>query len=109
MLALHPTTPETPELIFEKPAPSLQKKSLTRIHYPVDDLVVGLDPDIPLRLQRVPVEIENPQRGQKVFINGKLLGRAQKDLFWQPIRGRFKFELRSADQKLLDQVQIQVR
>jgi penicillin-binding protein 1C len=109
MLALHPTPPETPELIFEKPAPSLQKKSLTRIHYPVDDLVVGLDPDIPQHLQRLPVEVENPQSGQKVFINGKLLGLAKKDLFWEPVRGRFKFELRGADQSLLDQVQIQVR
>lgn len=108
MLALHPHS-ETTSTQYEAPAEPLPLHTISRIRYPAPDMLVGLDPDIPQRLQKLPIEIENPQKGAQLFLNDRLLNRAQETTLWPLQRGKFRVELKSAAGQLLDAVRFEVR
>lgn len=108
MLALHPHREFLP-LSYEEPERPLLQRSLSRIKYPAQDMLVGLDPDIPLPLQKLPIEIENPQKGHQIFLNGKLLSQSQDIVLWPVKRGKYKVDLKASSGKALDSVQFEVR
>lgn len=108
MRALHPQGAGEP-VRYEPPAKPLTVRTLSRIRYPAADMLVGLDPDIPKTLQKLPIEIENPQRGQKVYLNRRLLREAQETLFWPLSPGKHQVELREASGKIVDSVKFEVR
>ena len=108
MLALN-KNPTQSELSYENPAKKLEKKSLTRIRYPADDMMLGLDPDIPEKLQKMPIEVENPRKGDRLFMNAKLIGVAGQNILWPVKRGKYKVELKTAKGEVSDIVKFEVR
>jgi penicillin-binding protein 1C len=108
MLALHPNVVGE-RAAFVVPAVPLPSRTLTRIRYPATDMLVGWDPDIPARLQQLPIEIESPQPGHQIMIDGHHYASAQETLFWPLLKGRHQIELRDAKGDLQDQVHFQVR
>ncbi len=109
MLALHPNPPQQQALHYEEPKQAIVHRSITRIRYPVEDMHVGLDPDIPKRFQKMPIEIENPQKGQRLFLNDVALGASRDTLLWSLKKGRQRLALKSASGEIIDQVRFEVR
>ncbi|HEX4925244.1 MAG TPA: penicillin-binding protein 1C [Bdellovibrionales bacterium] len=118
MLALHresqPAVPAAEAAMKFEPerqvaGEPLPARTLTRIAYPLQDMLVALDPDIPPRLQKLPIEIEAPQEGHTLFINGKRLGSARELTLWPLKRGRHKIELRDRANSQVDQIPFVVR
>lgn len=108
MLALHPN-PGGTLARYEPPATPLPRRTISRIRYPAPDMLVGLDPDIPLPLQKLPIEIENPQRGHKLYLNDHLLSKAQETTLWPLQRGKYRVELKTASGQSVDAVKFEVR
>lgn len=110
MLALHPKPENTSILTqYAQAAEPLRNHTLSRIRYPAPNMLVGLDPDIPPPLQKLPIEIENPQKGAQLFLNDFLLSPALETTLWPLKRGMFRLELRSGVGKLIDTVRFEVR
>jgi penicillin-binding protein 1C len=108
MLALHPN-PKGSLTKYEPPGVPLPRRTISRIRYPAPDMLVGLDPDIPLPLQKLPIEIENPQRGHKLFLNHRLLSKAQETTLWPLQRGKYLVELKASSGDLVDSMKFEVR
>ncbi|QLY25247.1 penicillin-binding protein 1C [Bdellovibrio sp. KM01] len=108
MLALH-TNPTAVPIQYEPPVEALPIKTITKIRYPAKDMLVGFDPDIPKQKQKLPIEIENPQKGHQVFINNRLLNTAQETTMWPLQRGKFRVELKNASGERIDSVKFEVR
>ncbi len=108
MLALHPN-PTGALATYVPPALPLLKHSLTRIRYPATDMLVGLDPDIPMSLQKLPFEIDNPQKGHQLFLNHHLVGKAEEIILWPLKRGKFLAELKTPTGNLVDAIRFEVR
>lgn len=108
MLALHPN-PHGEVARYEAPSAPLPRRTISRIRYPAPDMLVGLDPDIPLPLQKLPIEIENPQQGHRLFLNGRLLSKAQDTVLWPLQRGQYHVELKAASGQSVDAVNFEVR
>lgn len=109
MVKLHTELPKNDFPIYLKPKEVLPQAALSKIHYPVTDMLVGLDPDIPARLQKLPIEIKNPQKHHRVFVDGKYFSNSQATLLW-PIRlGRHTVELREKSGRVLEKIKFEVR
>jgi penicillin-binding protein 1C len=108
MLALHPN-PKSTITKYESPGSPLPRSTISRIRYPAPDMLVGLDPDIPSKLQKLPIEIENPQRGHKLFLNHQLLSKAQETTLWPLQRGKYLVELKNSPGELIDSLKFEVR
>lgn len=108
MLQLHPN-PKSVPTYYEAPSVSLPIHTISRIRYPAAGMLVGMDPDIPQKQQKLPIEIENPQKGDQLFINQRLLSESQKTTLWPLQKGKYKVELKSASSHLVDSVNFEVR
>ncbi|WP_413292369.1 penicillin-binding protein 1C [Bdellovibrio sp. HCB185ZH] len=108
MLSLHPQPTAVP-IRYESPAEALPIRTITKIRYPAKDMLVGLDPDIPRQQQKLPIEVENPQKGHQVFVNNRLLNAAQETMMWPLQRGKFRVELRDSSGGRIDSVKFEVR
>lgn len=108
MLALHPNR-EGNLAQYEAPSNPLPRRTISRIRYPAPDMLVGLDPDIPLRLQKLPIEIDNPQKDQKLFLNHRFLNKAQVNTLWSLQKGKHLVELKNSEGHLVDSVRFEVR
>ena len=110
MLRLRPNSSEQLRpAAYVEPNEPLLKKSLTHIRYPAAGMLVGLDPDIPARAQKLPIEIENPQKGHRIYLNDRLLGTSKEALLWPLRRGKFVVKLTSQRGDLVDQIRFEVR
>lgn len=117
MLHLHrehvPASPSATPSSFEaartRAGEPLPQRTLTRITYPLHDMLVAIDPDIPPRLQKLPIEIEAPQKGHSVYVNGKRIGSASDITLWPLKRGRHVIELRDRSNARVDQIPFLVR
>ena len=81
------------------------------IRYPVNEMLVGIDPDIPHRNQKIRFEFSgssNDLRRSKVYLNSHLLGTASQTAFWSPVVGSHVIELRH-DGVTVDRVRFKVR
>lgn len=95
MLALHrDRLPEDPKMQYQTPERPLPKRSIARIQYPVKDMLIGLDPDIPKESQLIPLRAEGASQEMSFYVNGLKLGSAAQTRFWMPTKGRHKIELR---------------
>jgi penicillin-binding protein 1C len=108
MLALHPN-PKGQLTTYVPPSEPLPRRTISRIRYPAPDMLVGLDPDIPLPVQKLPIEIENPQWGHKLYLNNYLLGEAKEITMWPLQRGKYRVELKSSSGQSVDSVKFEVR
>lgn len=94
---------------YHPPEAALPRRSITRIRYPTPDMLLALDPDIPREQQQLPIEIENPQAKDVLYLNDKALGKSKELSLFSLQRGAFHLELRTAEGKVLDKVRFQVR
>lgn len=108
MLALHPN-PKGQLTTYVPPSEPLPRRTITRIRYPAPDMLVGLDPDIPLPFQKLPIEIENPQWGHKLYLNDHLLSEAKEMTMWPLQRGKYRVDLKTASGQSVDSVKFEVR
>jgi penicillin-binding protein 1C len=108
MLALHPHVESAPA-VYQAPGLPIERPTISRIRYPAPDLLVGLDPDIPLALQKLPIEIENPQPKDRLYLNGQFLSAAKETTLWSLKRGKYVVELKNESGAKLDQVKFEVR
>lgn len=70
-----------------------------RITYPVDEMLIAIDPEIPENSQFVPFQFE-PDKGKfRWVINGKQMESSSSVVLWKPQRG--KYELSIVDDKEL--------
>ena len=110
MLALHPNPPvQMQNAHYLAPEKAIAKRSISRIRYPVEDMRVALDPDIPVQFQKMSFEIENPQKGQNIFLNGLKIGSSTVNLLWSLKKGKQSLALKSVNGEVLDQVKFEVR
>ncbi|MBX3016411.1 MAG: transglycosylase domain-containing protein [Bdellovibrionaceae bacterium] len=109
MLALHPHPQPTRAPRYLPRAEALPRRGLSRIRYPAAGMLVGLDPEIPRGLQKLPIEIENPQPGYRLFLNRKPLSMARETVLWSLARGRHRLELKDRKGVAVDQVRFEVR
>lgn len=108
MLALHPGKSGSPVAYVPSAAP-LSRKAISRFRYPAAGMLVGLDPDIPRDLQKLPIEIENPQAGHRVLMDRRPLGPSGAETLWTIAKGKHRLELRSARDELIDEIHFEVR
>jgi penicillin-binding protein 1C len=109
MLSLHPRPPRDQLMTYLPPAKPLIKKTLSRIRYPQINMLIGLDPDIPAPRQRLPIQIDHPQKSQTLFVDGKRLAGSQDVVFWNLKKGRHEVELKTSDGHRIDDVSFVVR
>ena len=108
MMALHPN-PKEQLTTYEPASEPLPRHTISRIRYPAADMLVGFDPDIPLPLQKLPIEIENPQNGQNLYLNDQLLSKSKETTLWPLQRGKHRVDLKSASGQSIDSVKFEVR
>ncbi|MGE0763070.1 MAG: penicillin-binding protein 1C [Bdellovibrionales bacterium] len=87
----------------------VMRQAQSRLLYPVDQTMVALDPDIPLKQQKIYFTVNEPEAHQVLRLNGRRLAKAQTEVGWTPYPGRFKLELVDRQGKALDVVHFQVR
>ncbi|HND84327.1 MAG TPA: penicillin-binding protein 1C [Pseudobdellovibrionaceae bacterium] len=110
MMSLHPNPPRAQQTLkFEASANALPSRSFSRIKYPANDMSVAIDPDIPRELQKLPIEIDNPQVHQNIYINSQLFGAAENTKMWPITEGKYLVELKSENGTLIDSVHFEVR
>ncbi len=85
------------------------KHSRAKLMYPIDQMIVALDPDIPSHSQKVVLTIQEPEPGSYLRLNGKALTIAKQSVIWTPVAGRHRLELVDAQGRIMDQVRFQVR
>lgn len=79
-----------------------------RIEYPPTGLVMALDPEIPRRLQKVPLIAAAAREGFRWRVDGETRP-AGGTALWDPRRGRHRIELLDAAGVVRDEVLVQVR
>lgn len=109
MLALHPLPQTTTPAKYQPRALELPQKTLSRIRYPAAGMLVGFDPDIPKKRQKLAIEIENPQKNHLLFLNRKLVGRATSSHLWPITRGHYRLKLQNDEGQSIDEVFFEVR
>lgn len=110
MLALHrDRAPSDPMLNYAKPDVPLVRRTISKIRYPTKEMLIGIDPDIPKRLQKIPLRADGSGAGFKFFVNGQLAGAVDQSPFWSPVKGRHRLTLKDAKGKTVDQIQFVVR
>lgn len=110
MLSIHRTPPHDQPPLYRPPAEKLPQPTLARIRYPAKDMLIAIDPDIPTKDQKVPVEIENRQKGYVLYLNNKKIEESKTEGFvLKPQVGKQQLELRDAKGKTIDSVDFTVR
>jgi penicillin-binding protein 1C len=89
---------------------SAASRELARIAYPVDGTVVALDPDIPPKLQVLPLKLSSAaEKDWRWRMDHQNLGRAISHAFWLPQPGHHRLSLEDARGRELDSVSFEVR
>lgn len=88
---------------------SATHRAFTRIDYPVQGMVVGLDPDIPRDRQRIFFEAKAGTTKTFWSLNGKILGSASTPFAWPPQSGRHVLALLDGAKQTLDTVEFFVK
>jgi penicillin-binding protein 1C len=82
---------------------------IARIASPANGMVIALDPDIPLRRQRVPLAADGAAAGMVLRLNGTVLGPAAQPVLWSPSAGAHRLALEDAAGRTLDRILFTVR
>lgn len=81
-----------------------------RILYPVNDLIVAIDPEIPEQFQKVAFEVSGASaQGFDFVLDGKKLAPASGGHLWSPLPGRHTLELKNAQGRTEDRVSFLVK
>jgi len=81
-----------------------------KILYPTEGLIVALDPDIPMELQKMFVEFKGDSKQLRVFVNtNRLYPNSDGSILWPIEKGVKTLELQDKSGKVLDKVKFVVR
>jgi penicillin-binding protein 1C len=102
--------PERTELFLKSAMKSVQVAGeIARISSPANGMVIAIDPDIPPRLQRVPLAARGADDRMVLRLNGQLVGPASDNLMWTPERGTYVLALEDPSGHTLDSARFIVR
>lgn len=90
-------------------APPGAAGAIARISSPANGMVVAIDPDIPLRHQRVPLAAEGAAGSTRLTLNGEPVGPATAPVLWQPRSGAHVLALEDGRGRTLDRILFTVR
>jgi penicillin-binding protein 1C len=82
---------------------------IARISSPANGMVIAIDPDIPSRMQRVPLAARGADDRMVLRLNGQLIGAASDSVMWAPERGTYVLALEDASGHTLDSARFIVR
>jgi penicillin-binding protein 1C len=82
---------------------------IARIANPANGMVIAIDPDIPLRFQRVPLAARGADERMVLRLNGAVLGPASDGIMWAPARGAYVLALEDSSGHTLDSARFIVR
>ena len=57
----------------------------------------------------MPIEIDFPQKGHRIFLNDRLLNQSQEMVLWPIKKGRFIVKIKDQRNALVDEVSFSVR
>ena len=109
MTELHKLDHKSQKLKYHEPNDPLPKRTISRIRYPANEMLVAVDPDIPTALQQLPIEIENPQGDQEVLLDDASLGPSRDITLWPLKTGKHFISLKDKNGHEIDTVFIEVR
>jgi hypothetical protein len=72
-------------------------------------MVIAIDPDIPLRFQRVPLSTRGADDRMVLRLNGEVLGAAKNNVMWAPAPGAHLLALEDSAGHTLDSARFIVR
>jgi penicillin-binding protein 1C len=79
-----------------------------RILYPPAEVIIAVDPDIPVTNQKVFFEASGASRGLRWFLNGEPVGNGPL-CAWTPVAGEYSLVLTDRDDHPLDEIAFKVR
>jgi hypothetical protein len=82
---------------------------IARIASPANGMVIPIDPDIPLRFQRVPLTARGADTRMVLRLNGNVIGAASDNVMWAPERGVHTLALEDSAGHTLDAARFIVR
>ncbi|NDC38942.1 MAG: hypothetical protein EBZ48_12975 [Proteobacteria bacterium] len=82
---------------------------VSRITYPVEGMVVALDPEVSEDRQRVRLRSSQPSSASFFVVDGEQLGASDVPRWWRVSRGAHRVELQGADGSVFDAVSFVVR
>jgi len=85
------------------------KEAPRRILYPVNGMILAIDPDIPAGRQIVLFEAKAGQSNISWRLDGKQLRDGRPTARWHPKAGKHKLALETADGQVLESVEFEVR
>jgi penicillin-binding protein 1C len=85
------------------------KTSLMKITYPANHTIIAVDPDIPQKHQAVYFESSISDKSTYWVLNGNRLEEVKGIFLWSPRLGKYKLSIQNKDNKILDQVEFEVR
>jgi penicillin-binding protein 1C len=85
------------------------KTSLVKIISPANHTIIAVDPDIPQANQLVYFESTKPDKNTNWVLNNKIIGEVKGIQYWTPKSGKYKLSIRDKENKILDQIEFEVR
>jgi penicillin-binding protein 1C len=82
---------------------------IARIASPANGMVIAIDPDIPLRFQRVPLSTRGTDERMVLRLNGETIGPANRNVMWVPAHGTHVLALEDSAGHTLDSARFVVR
>lgn len=80
-----------------------------KITYPANHTIIAVDPDIPQKHQAVYFESSISDKSTYWVLNGNRLEEVKGIFLWSPRLGKYKLSIQNKDNKILDQVEFEVR
>jgi penicillin-binding protein 1C len=119
MLALHRDNPINPSTVSKQAVALTSQKNRdeqlisdaknTQISYPVQESFIAQDPEIPEASQKILITIANPQMGHTVWMDQSFLSRSKQYIPWALIKGRHEITLKDQHNKIIHEVNFEVR
>ncbi len=85
------------------------KTNLMKITYPANHTIIAVDPDIPSKHQAVYFEASILDKNSHWVLNGTILDAVKGMYLWNPKSGKYKLSIQNKYNKILDQVEFEVR
>jgi penicillin-binding protein 1C len=80
-----------------------------QIVYPLSGIVIAIDPDIPLELQRIFFISQTSENDIRWILNGVPMETLGKTIPWTPKAGKYSLAIADGEEKIVDSVSFEVR